>query len=338
MEHKKKSLLQRIGVMEIIVVLLIAAGLIIPFVTTDLRIYSLANQIMIAIAASFSVYIMMRMNLLTFAVPAFMAFGGYGAAIAGLRFGVTDVFVIAAISFLTAAFCAMLIGILVLRLRGVYFVLVTFLLSQVTLLAIFELPELTGGSAGLVGMPALTLFGIQLAENRWVLVVTISLTLVAALITVVLTRMIRQQLAAIETNELLAQSLGLAVWRYKLISFMVAGGISGLAGLALVNMLLMAHPSSFEAFSALDYIVYTIVGGQASIVGPVIGSAILVWATDALAEHGEYSELIYGVLIIVVMSVARDGIVGLVAKLIERLRDRHRDQSKVSPRVSEGKS
>ncbi len=64
-------------------VAVIAFAFVIPWVSQNPMIYSLANQILIAITAAFSVYIMLRMNLMTFAVPTFMAIGGYTVAIAG---------------------------------------------------------------------------------------------------------------------------------------------------------------------------------------------------------------------------------------------------------------
>ncbi len=71
------------GEIAAILVLLVSLGL--PFLTEDPFVYSVANQIFIAITAAFSVYLMLKMDLLTFAVPVFMAVGGYTVAIAGLK-------------------------------------------------------------------------------------------------------------------------------------------------------------------------------------------------------------------------------------------------------------
>jgi branched-chain amino acid transport system permease protein len=262
---------------------------------------------------------MMRMNLLTFAVPTFMAVGGYTTAIAGRRYGVTDLFTLTAAAFVIPALFALPLGALVLRLRGVYFVLVTFVLTQITQLVLFETPSLTGGSNGIVGMPAVTLLGMTLADNQAVLAVTTGLALLGATITAALTRFFRQHFAAIEENEVLAQSLGLVVWHYKALGFVIAAGVSGLAGFALVNMLLTAHPTSFSALSSVNYIAYTIVGGKNSMLGPIVGSSFLVWAADLFAIRGEYSEGLFGLLLMVVVLVAKDGIVGTGAHWLRRL-------------------
>lgn len=309
------SFLRKVGAAEIAVILIIAATFAVPVLTENPLAYSLTNQILIATTAAFSVYIMLRMNLMTFAVPTFMAIGGYTSAICGLNFAMTDVLTIGILCFLIPALLALPIGALVLRLRGVYFVLVTFVLTEITQLLLFETPDLTGGSNGMIGMPALTFFGTSLADNRAVVQVTIGLALTAALITAIVTRVFRQQFAGIEENEMLAQSLGLVVWHHKAFGFVVAAGISGLAGFALVNMLLTAHPTSFAPLSSVNYIAYAFIGGQASMLGPLVGAALLVWAAEIFSIRGEYSQMLFGFLIILVVLGARSGIVGTVAKL-----------------------
>lgn len=300
-------------------VLVVACGMAVPFVTTDPFATSIANQIAIAVIEAFSVYVMLRMNLLTFAVPAFMAIGGYATAIAGLRLGITDCLVLAAIGFVVPSLVALPLGALVLRLRGVYFVLVTFLLTEITQLVLFETPGVTGGSNGLIGMPTTTLFGAELADNQAVLALAMGVACLAAVITASTTGFYRQQFAAIDENELLAQSLGLVVWRYKVIGFMVAAGLAGLAGFSLVNMLLTAHPSSFSSTTAVNAIAYAIIGGRYSMLGSIVGSVLLVWMSNLFSAQGQFSQGLFGLLLIVVVLGARGGIVGTIAAGLRRV-------------------
>jgi len=311
-------LAERVGGAEIAALGTLALCLALPFVTTDPLIYSVSNQALIAVTAAFSVYLMLRMNLLTFAVPAFMAMGGYAVALASLG-GVTDVVALTVLSFVVPAVVALPLGALVLRLRGVYFVLVTFVLTEILQLVVFETPRLTGGANGLAGIPATTAFGVALGDNRSVLLLATALTLVSAGITATVTRRFRQHFAAIEENEILAQSLGLVVWRYKALGFVVAAGLAGLAGFSLVTMLLTAHPTSFSGGAAVNYIAYTIVGGRTSILGPMVGSALLVWASNIFGGQGQYSQGLFGLLIIIVILAARGGIVGTLQSLARRV-------------------
>jgi branched-chain amino acid transport system permease protein len=316
-----RSKVSVLGWTELVALLLLATGFIVPMFTRSVLVYSVLNQIFVGVIAAESVWIMLRMNLLSFATPAFMAIGGYTVAIAG-RHDITDAFLMTAAAFILPALVAIPLGALVLRLRGTYFVLVTFVLSQIMQLLLFETPGLTGGSNGIAGIPPVTLLGTEMGSNRLVVQFACGLAIIATLITGVLTRWFRQHFAAIEENEILAESLGLVVWRYKALGFVVAAGIAGLAGYSLVNMLLTAHPSSFDSSTAVDFIAYTIIGGRLSILGPVLGTGALVYATNLFGTHGQYAQGLYGVLILVVVLAARGGIVGTAAALWRRLSGR----------------
>src|SRR3954469_2427318 len=108
---------------ELAAVLILACGFFVPMWTRSVLVYSVLNQAFIGVVAAQSVWIMLRMNLLSFATPAFMAIGGYTVAIAG-QYEITNAFVITAGAFLLPALVAIPLGALVLRLRGTYFVLV----------------------------------------------------------------------------------------------------------------------------------------------------------------------------------------------------------------------
>jgi branched-chain amino acid transport system permease protein len=306
-----------LGWAEIAALIVMAAAFAIPMATKSVLIYSVLNQALVGVIAAQSVWIMLRMNLLSFATPAFMALGGYTVAILG-RYEITDAFLITSLAFLVPALAAVPLGALVLRLRGTYFVLVTFVLSQIMQLLLFESEALTGGSNGIAGVPPVTLLGVDMMTNRQVLLFACGLGFLATLITALLTGWFRQHFAAIEENEILSESLGLVVWRYKAMGFVVAAGIAGLAGFSLVNMLLTAHPSSFSSESAVDFIAYTIIGGRGTILGPLAGTALLVYATNMFGTHGQYAQGLYGVLILVVVLAARGGIVGTIQKLFRR--------------------
>lgn len=299
---------------------LVLLSFIVPLVSTNPQVLSQTNLILIAATAALGVYIMQRLDLMSFAVPAFMAVGGYTVAILSLRLGITDIFVLSAAAFLVPVLCAIPLGSLILRLKGVYFVLVTFVLTEIVQLLLFEAEPLTGGANGLVGMPPVALFGMDLWDNSHVVLTTCALAFAGILITAAFTRWYRYEFAAIETNDVLAESLGLPVWKYKAMAFCVAAGVSGFAGFALVNMLLTAHPTSFAPMSSITYITYAIVGGKRTILGSLVGAIVLVSATNYFALSGELSPGLFGVLIIVVTLVARGGLVGIAITLIKRLR------------------
>jgi branched-chain amino acid transport system permease protein len=97
-------------------------------------------------------------------------------------------------------------------------------------------------------------------------------------------------------------------------------------------VLLTAHPTSFSPISSVNYIGYAIIGGRSSMLGPILGSGILVWATNIFSIRGEYSQGLFGVLIVVVTMLAKGGIVGAGVSLLQRFAGVRRDTLGVSPK------
>jgi len=133
-------------------VVILLPFLIVPFVDSGSLLRSLTNQILIGATAGLAVYIMLRMRLLSFTVPAFMAIGGYSAAMLATS-GITNLLVLMGAAFVVPMLLAIPLGYLVLRLKGVYFIFFTFILNEVFQVAVFETPSLTGGSDGIPGVP-----------------------------------------------------------------------------------------------------------------------------------------------------------------------------------------
>ena len=290
--------------------------LLIPWLARNPLYLSLTHQSVVGIIAAMGVYIMLRMNLLPFTVPAFMAVGGYAAAMLAAWGGITNLIALMAASFFIPMLFAVPLGVLVLRLKGVYFIFFTFILNEILQIAIFETPGLTGGADGIAGVPAATLFGIDFGTPRLLLLVTVITGIVAATVTLSVTHRYRAEFAAIEENETLAESLGLAVWRYRSIGFLFSAGVSGLAGFALVHMLSTAHPSSFASFSAINYLAYAFVGGRSTLLGPVVGAALLVIMSNMFSSQGFYASALFGLLLMVVVMAAPGGLVGEARRIL----------------------
>ena len=310
-------------VIDIWGILIIVPFLAVPIFDGGSLLRSLTHQVLIGMTAAFGVYIMMRMRLLSFTVPAFMALGGYSAAILA-KAGVTNLFALLAVSLAVPTLLAIPLGFLVLRLKGVYFIFFTFILNEVFQVLLFEMPWLTGGSDGIAGVPPATLFGINFGAPRLLVLVTILTALLAAAISLLVTHLYRAEFSSIDENEPLAESLGVAVWWYRTIGFVASAGVSGLAGFALVHQLTTAHPSSFGSFSAIDYVAYTIVGGVGTLLGPVVGALLLVTMSNLFSGQGLYAAALFGILLTGAVMLAPQGIVGEIRRLFELARSKRR--------------
>ncbi len=287
--------------------------LFVPWLTKNPLINSLTSQSAIGVSAAVAVYVMLRMGLLTFTVPAFMAVGGYAAAILA-KSGVTDLLALMAIAFVVPALMAIPLGALVLRLKGIYFIFITFIVNEILQLILFETPTLTGGSNGISAVPPATLFGADLSTPSLQVVVTVAICLIGTLVALAVTQRFRAEFTSIDENETLAESLGVAVWKYRTIGFVASAGVSGLAGLALVNMLSTAHPSSFASWSVNSYIAYAFVGGRGTLLGIVIGSVLLIVMSNVFSSYAHLSAGMFGLLLLVVMMAAPSGLVGTFVK------------------------
>jgi branched-chain amino acid transport system permease protein len=293
--------------------------LMVPLLTNGPFPLSIAHQFATGVAATFGIFVMLRMGLLSFTVPAFMAIGGYAAAMLA-KAGTTELFLLMAISFVVPMIVAIPLGGLVLKLKGLYFIFITFIFNEILQLIFFETPTLTGGSDGIVRVPSATLFGVDLGSSGAQVMVAAFVALVAALATLWVTQRYRAEFTSIEENETLAESLGVAVWKYRMIGFIASAGISGLAGFALVNILGTAHPSSFASWSVNNYIAYAFVGGRSTMLGIVVGSYGLIFMTNIFSASAHLSAGLFGILLIAVMMAAPGGIVGTLVGLIDRLR------------------
>lgn len=302
-------------------IILLLPLIIVPLVTTSPLLNSLTYQCAIGVSAAMAVYVMLRMGLLSFTVPAFMAIGGYAAAMLA-KGGTTDLLFLMAIAFVVPALAAIPLGALVLRLKGVYFIFITFIFNEILQLILFETPTLTGGSDGISGVPAATLFGMDLGSPSRQVLVTVAVCLIAALAALAVTQRFRPEFTSIEENETLAESLGVAVWKYRTIGFVASAGVSGLAGFALVNMLSTAHPSSFASWSVNSYIAYVFVGGRGTLLGVVVGSFLLVIMTNLFSAYAQYSAGLFGILLLVVMMGAPGGLVGTCIRLLDARKQR----------------
>ena len=119
---------------------------------------------------------------------------------------------------------------------------------------------------------------------------------------------------AIRENEDRAQLIGYNVQRYKLLAFVIAGGFSGLAG-GLYSITLKYASANFLHWSVSGHaVVYTIVGGMGTLIGPVIGTGLIMSLEHYLINLFEGTELIIGIVLVIMVILAPQGIIGLLKR------------------------
>lgn len=267
----------------------------------------------------------------------FLAVGAYATAAATLFWGWPPV-VAVLVAIAVAALLAIVVGLFVIRLSGVFFIMITLAVGQMFHAYFFKANQF-GGDNGLSGTPRFDLapFGLDSSDSGTFAALLLA---VAALVYLLLLLLIRSpfgmMLTAIHQNESRIAALGCPVRRYKLVSFAVAGALAGLAGALTAQHTGFISPDlAFWTFSG-EALIIVILGGSGSLVGAAGGAAIFVLLRDQLssgafwsglalpAEFAAHWQLVMGLLFVVVVLAARDGLYGRLTWLIEVVSARRR--------------
>jgi branched-chain amino acid transport system permease protein len=252
-------------------------------------------------------------GLVSFGHAAFFAVAGYATAIIASRV-TPDLAVTAPLAILATALLALPIAWLSIRLSGFYFLMITFAFAQMVYTAAFRWKWLTGGSDGIL-VPGPELFGHAVLASR----VSFYYTTLAvfALACVALYAIIHSQfgrtLIGIRENTRRMRALGYNVRRYKLVAFVIAAAFGGVAGVLNAQFNLFVAPESAHWSQSALVLVMVLIGGSGYFLGPIIGTVIVLGLQHWLSSYTEYWGLILGLLFIVLITAAREGIVGIIA-------------------------
>jgi branched-chain amino acid transport system permease protein len=116
--------------------------------------------------------------------------------------------------------------------------------------------------------------------------------------------------AAIRLNEDLAQTLGIDIFRYKLLSFMIANILAALAGSVYAFYIGYIEPSYLSIAQSLDIIAMVLLGGRSSIIGPIVGAFVLTGLPHVIELSAELRVILYGLILILTILLMPNGIVG----------------------------
>ncbi len=260
-------------------------------------------------------------GLLSFGQALFFGLGGYSVAIAIMRFGLNSGIGLL-LSVIVPIFFACFVGYFSVKLTGIHFVIITIIFALMGSTLGETWTWLTGGADGLNFLPPpirLGLFQIDVMDikSNYYLVLFF-----AATTYLFLRRMVHSPLGkvfiSIRENEDRAQLIGYNVQRYKLLSFVIAGGLSGLAG-GLYTLTLKYASAGFLHWSISGHaVVYTIVGGMGTLMGPVLGAGIVMSLEHYLVNFLQATDLVVGIGLVFMVLMAPKGLIGLIQSKLKR--------------------
>jgi branched-chain amino acid transport system permease protein len=222
-----------------------------------------------------------------------------------------------------SAILGLVIGVIAIRRRGIYFAMITLALAQLIYFVCLEAP-FTGGENGLQGVPRGTLFGVLQLKSDVVMYYLVLAAFVAVFLFIrrVVHSPFGQVLKAIRENEPRAVSLGYEISRYKLVAFVLSATLAGLAGSLKALVLGFSTLSDVQQANSGEVILMTLLGGTGTFFGPVVGAAIVVTLQEYLSEIvGGWVTVIIGAVFIVCVLAFRRGIIGELAALRSRRHD-----------------
>jgi branched-chain amino acid transport system permease protein len=217
------------------------------------------------------------------------------------------------------------IGLLVARTSGMYFLMLTLALAQlIYAFAVSGAGSFAGGYDGLPGVLRPTLSPLPIHLNLWDTDTFYYLTLACFAVSLaVLSAVIRapfgRVLIGLRENDARMRALGYVTWRYRLAGFMVSGAFAGVAGALFAWQRNYTSPNLLAFTTSGIAFVIVIVGGSATLVGPLFGAAFYVILQDYVSSYTPRWGLIFGAVFMIFVFVARDGLVGVVRRLDHHL-------------------
>lgn len=283
-----------------------------PLVIGDEFYLHIGTLILMTGIGATGLHLVMRTGQLFMAQAGFIGIGSYTSVLLMMKLNLPFPFAVAG-AMAVPALIALLLGPIIFRLRGTYFVLISFALGEVIQLTFSNWQSVTGGSNGIYGIPSPgALFTTRLSYYY--------LTLVCAVLAIgFVIRLVRSEfgrnLDAVRDGELFARSTGVPVARFKLIAFVISAALAGLQGSLNAHFIKYISPISFTFDQSLTYVVINVIGGMKNVAGPLIGTLFLVPLPEFLRGLHDYERIFYGLILILCMGFASDGLVGLVRKL-----------------------
>lgn len=259
-------------------------------------------------------------GLLSFGHALFFAMGSY-AFINAVRLLNLNLWLSILAALVFVALLSAAVGFLAVRIRGVYFVIITFIFSMVFYyVALTDPYGLTGADDGITIQPCPIDLGLVKFSGRDP-TANYYLALSILLISYLVCRRIVQSpfglvIKALKDNELRVSCLGYSTMMAKLVAFTISGAFSGLSGALFAHLNAFANAFYFDLFVSANVVIWTLCGGAGTLTGPILGTFIVTFFFDWVKTHTGLHLLMLGILLIAIVVFAPKGLMGYVqAKL-----------------------
>jgi branched-chain amino acid transport system permease protein len=281
--------------------------------TGDTFAMTLFTRVLILALGAVSLNLIMGYGgMVSFGHAVYLGIGGYAVGILAKE-GIASGFVQWPVAIAASALYALVVGALSLRTRGVYFIMITLAFAQMIYYVAIGLDRY-GGDDGLTIYKRSQFGGLLDLQNKAVFYYLCLALLVASVYLVA--RLVNSRFGLVirgaRSNDRRMQAIGFPTFRYRLVCFVIAGALCGLAGALLANHTNFISPALMHWTRSGDLIVMVVLGGLGSLFGPLIGAAAFLVLEEGLSRLTEYPALILGPLLLLVAIYVNGGIEGLL--------------------------
>lgn len=296
---------------------------VLPFLVSNYWIFILTEVFIMALFASSLNLLLGYTGLLSFGQGAYFAVGAYATGLLVKHGFASSLWVTMGGGTLIALIFAVLIGFVCVRVTALYFAMLTLAFSQMIFFIVFQWRSFTGGDDGIpgIGRPSLDLLvtsiNLDVPANFYYFIlalVVLSLWFLKRLVASPLGYMFQ----GIRDNVKRAEFSGIAVMRYRLIAFVIAGLFAGLSGSMYAMLAGFVSPELAFWSKSGEPVIMTLVGGIHTFFGPAVGAAIYTLLHTYIAAKTQHWLLYFGLILLIIVLVLPEGIWGTVEKWRKR--------------------
>src|SRR5579864_6582644 len=275
--------------------------------------------VILALAAMSLNFLLGYTGVLSFGHAAYFGLGSYGLGLT-IKYLVPNTLVGMAVGIVTAIVAAAIIGVLIVRLRGIYFAMVTIAFGQVFYFIAYRWNNVTGGDDGLSGWHRLpidlgfTQIDILHNDLAFYYVALFCFAVAVGIMAAVLRSPFGRTLLAIRENERRARFLGIPVDQHIWLSWVISCTFVSLAGTLYALLNNFADPHDLRWDQSGDFVIMAVLGGMRSFWGPLVGASIFVVLEDYVSSQTENWMSFVGLFFVIIVLFFRRGVLGMLRR------------------------
>lgn len=250
---------------------------------------------------------------------ALVAIGAYAASILMVKLQLSFWIAAPAAMVITSAAGA-LVALPALRLSTWYFALISLTFASVIGELIVEWRSLTGGFTGITGIPRPTLWGYTFTDHGLYLLVLVATALTFFVLRNLVNSRFGRAMVAVRDNPLAATASGASMLSVKMFAFVVSAALAGLGGAFFAVQKSVISVDDFGTDFSIFFLLIMVVGGSGRLWGPIVGTLVFFLVPELLGALQSWRMLVYGMLLILLMLFAPEGVVGGLERLLKRRR------------------